>query len=102
MAKTYKGIAFGKVDVDENADASVEFEISSVGSGVHIHIVTVLVLDRASCYGCEALQYNLTHLIPLLPQIPTFVLFDGTEMIQRFSGADPNRLEVMIKDLEKR
>ena len=30
MAKNTEGVAFGKVDVDENADAAVEFEISAV------------------------------------------------------------------------
>ena len=30
MATQYEGVAFGKVDVDENADAAVDFEISAV------------------------------------------------------------------------
>jgi thioredoxin 1 len=30
MSKNYSGVAFGKVDVDDNADAAVEFEISAV------------------------------------------------------------------------
>lgn len=63
LASKYKGVAFGKVDVDDNADAAVEFEISAV---------------------------------------PTFVFFDGEEPIERFSGADPNKLEALVKDLEAR
>jgi thioredoxin-like negative regulator of GroEL len=30
MSKTYSNVAFGKVDVDENSDAAVQFEISVV------------------------------------------------------------------------
>ena len=61
LAGKYSDVAFGKVDVDENADAAIEFEISAV---------------------------------------PTFVLFDGEDAVQRFSGADPNKLESLIKDLD--
>ena len=34
--------------------------------------------------------------------VPTFVFFDGEEQIERFSGADPNQLESLIKDLDGR
>ena len=30
LSKKYQGVAFGRIDVDENADAAVDFEISSV------------------------------------------------------------------------
>jgi thioredoxin 1 len=61
MATKYTDVAFGKIDIDENSDAAVEFEISAV---------------------------------------PTFVFFDGEKVIQKFSGADPNMLESLVKDLE--
>eukprot|EP00429_Kryptoperidinium_foliaceum_P061945 CAMPEP_0176078424 /NCGR_PEP_ID=MMETSP0120_2-20121206/39218_1 /TAXON_ID=160619 /ORGANISM="Kryptoperidinium foliaceum, Strain CCMP 1326" /LENGTH=98 /DNA_ID=CAMNT_0017412169 /DNA_START=236 /DNA_END=532 /DNA_ORIENTATION=+ len=63
LAKKYTEVAFGKVDVDDNSDAAVEFEISAV---------------------------------------PTFVFFDGEVPVERFSGADPNMLESLVKDLESR
>ena len=34
--------------------------------------------------------------------VPTFIFFDGEEQIERFSGADPNQLESLIKDLDGR
>ena len=34
--------------------------------------------------------------------VPTFIFFDGEDPIERFSGADPNQLETLIKDLESR
>ncbi len=61
LATKYKDVAFGKVDIDDNADAAVVFEISAV---------------------------------------PTFVFFDGEEPIERFSGADPNKLESLVLDLK--
>jgi thioredoxin-like negative regulator of GroEL len=30
MSKTYPGVAFGKIDVDDNSDAALDFEISAV------------------------------------------------------------------------
>ena len=30
LAKKYKDVAFGKVDVDDNSDAALEFEVSAV------------------------------------------------------------------------
>jgi len=63
LADKYPEVAFGKVDIDDNSDAAMEFQISAV---------------------------------------PTFVFFDGDEPIERFSGADPNRLETLIKDLDSR
>ena len=61
LATKYTDVAFGKVDVDENSDAAVEFEIQAV---------------------------------------PTFVFFNGEEPVERFSGADPNKLESIVKDLQ--
>ena len=63
MSGKYPGVAFGKVDIDDNSDAAVEFKISAV---------------------------------------PTFVFFDGEELIQRFSGADSKTLESLVKDLDAR
>lgn len=63
MATKYANVAFGKVDIDENSDAAMDYEISAV---------------------------------------PTFVFFDGEEPIERFSGADPNMLESLVKDLDTR
>lgn len=63
MAGKYPDVAFGKVDIDENSDAAVEFEISAV---------------------------------------PTFIFFDGETPVERFSGADPNMLESLVKDLDSR
>ena len=63
LSTKYGDVAFGKVDVDENSDAAVEFQISAV---------------------------------------PTFVFFDGEEAVERFSGADPNKLESLVKDLTAR
>jgi thioredoxin 1 len=60
MSKTYPKVAFGKVDVDENSDAAVDFEISSV---------------------------------------PTFVIFEGETATEKFSGADPAKLEEHVKAL---
>jgi thioredoxin-like negative regulator of GroEL len=56
-------VAFGLVDVDDNPDASSEFQVQS---------------------------------------IPTFVTFDGETQVERFSGADPTKLETIVKDLEGR
>jgi thioredoxin-like negative regulator of GroEL len=56
-------VAFGLVDVDDNPDASMEFQINSV---------------------------------------PTFVSFDGETLVDRFSGADPTKLESIVKDLKGR
>lgn len=35
-------------------------------------------------------------------QVPTFVSFNGEDTVERFSGADPSRLETMVQELEKR
>ena len=56
-------MAFGKVDVDDNSDAALDFEIAAV---------------------------------------PTFVLFDGEKAIDKFSGADPTKLEEKVVDLQGR
>lgn len=63
LATKYDDVAFGKVDVDENSDAAVEFQITAV---------------------------------------PTFVFFDGEDAVERFSGADPSKLESLVKDLTTR
>lgn len=64
LSKKYEGqVAFGKVDVDDNSDAALDFEISAV---------------------------------------PTFVLFDGEKAIDKFSGADPAKLEEKVVDLQGR
>mmetsp|Transcript_6885 Transcript_6885/g.9859 ORF Transcript_6885/g.9859 Transcript_6885/m.9859 type:complete len:141 (+) Transcript_6885:122-544(+) len=64
LSDKYKDkVAFGKVDVDENDGAAMDFEIQAV---------------------------------------PTFVVFHGETAIHKFSGADPNKLESMIQDLESR
>lgn len=64
MANEYvDSVAFGKIDVDENEDAAVEYEITSV---------------------------------------PTFVLFEGQNAIDRFSGADAEKLGQLVKDLADR
>jgi thioredoxin 1 len=63
LAGKYKDVAFGKVDVDDNSDAALEFNITSV---------------------------------------PTFVFFDGEDIIERFSGADPTKLESILQDLNGR
>jgi thioredoxin 1 len=63
MSTKYDGVAFGKIDVDDNADAAVEYEISNV---------------------------------------PTFIAFDGEEIVARFSGADPNQLTSMVEALKSR
>ena len=61
LSKTTDKVAFGLVDVDDNGDAAVEFQISAV---------------------------------------PTFIFSDGEKVLQRFSGADPNQLTQLLKDLE--
>ena len=63
LSKKYDGVAFGKVDVDDNSDAALDFEIAAV---------------------------------------PTFVLFDGEKAIDKFSGADPAKLEEKVVDLQGR
>jgi thioredoxin 1 len=63
LATKYSDVAFGKVDVDDNSDAALEFNITSV---------------------------------------PTFVFFDGEDIMERFSGADPNKLEALLQDLNSR
>lgn len=35
-----------------------------------------------------------------IQSIPTFVFFEGDKPTVRFSGADPNKLEELIKNLE--
>jgi len=61
LSDKYSNVAFGKIDVDDNSDAALEFQISSV---------------------------------------PTFVLFDGETPTERFSGADPSRLEQLLEQLD--
>ncbi len=61
LSGKYSDVAFGLVDVDENPDASSEFQVQS---------------------------------------IPTFVSFDGETQVERFSGADPTKLETIVKDLQ--
>ena len=34
--------------------------------------------------------------------VPTFIFFDGDQIVNRFSGADPNQLESLIQDLQAR
>jgi thioredoxin 1 len=63
LSSKYSDIAFGKIDVDDNSDAALEFNISSV---------------------------------------PTFVFFDGEDIIERFSGADRSLLEKILQDLDER
>ena len=63
MSKKHTDVAFGKVDVDDNADAAMAHMINAV---------------------------------------PTFIFFDGEDPVERFSGADQNQLEALIKDLEGR
>jgi hypothetical protein len=47
---------------------------------------------------------KLTHglIESFLPQIPTFVAFDGEEMVKQFSGADISQLEAMVEELKNR
>jgi thioredoxin len=61
LSSKYTNIAFGKVDVDDNSDTALEFNITSV---------------------------------------PTFVFFDGEDIMERFSGADPKMLEKVLQDLD--
>ncbi|KAG7369742.1 thioredoxin [Nitzschia inconspicua] len=63
LSSKHSDIAFGKIDVDENSDAALEFNITSV---------------------------------------PTFVFFDGEDIMQRFSGADRTMLEKLLQELEER
>jgi thioredoxin 1 len=63
LSSKYSNVAFGKVDVDDNSDAALEFNITSV---------------------------------------PTFVFFDGEDILERFSGADPKKLESLLQDLDGR
>jgi thioredoxin 1 len=60
LSKKYPDVAFGKVDVDENSDAALDFEVKAV---------------------------------------PTFVLFDGEDMKDKFSGADATLLEKHVQEL---
>jgi thioredoxin 1 len=60
LSKKYPDVAFGKVDVDENSDAALDFEVKAV---------------------------------------PTFVLFDGEDMKDKFSGADATLLEKYVQEL---
>jgi thioredoxin-like negative regulator of GroEL len=54
-------VSFGKIDIDENADAATEYDITSV---------------------------------------PTFIFSNGEDVMERFSGADSNQLEALIKELD--
>uniref|UniRef100_A0A6U3RSM6 Thioredoxin domain-containing protein n=1 Tax=Ditylum brightwellii TaxID=49249 RepID=A0A6U3RSM6_9STRA len=63
MSKRHPSVAFGKVDVDENSDVALDFEIRAV---------------------------------------PTFVLFDGEKATEKFSGADEEKLEKHVIELEGR
>jgi thioredoxin 1 len=63
LSGKHPDVAFGLVDVDDNPDASSEFQVQS---------------------------------------IPTFVTFDGETQVERFSGADPTKLETIVKDLQGR
>ena len=35
-----------------------------------------------------------------ISSVPTFILFKGDEIVERFSGADPNKLERSLEDLK--
>lgn len=61
LSSKYPAVAFGKIDIDDNSDAALEFNIVSV---------------------------------------PTFVFFDGENIQERFSGADPGKLEKLLEDLD--
>jgi thioredoxin 1 len=63
LSTKYPDVAFGKIDVDDNSDAALEFNITSV---------------------------------------PTFVFFDGEDILQRFSGADPKMLENILQELDRK
>lgn len=63
MAKNHPDVAFGKIDIDDNADSATDYLISAV---------------------------------------PTFITFEGDKRVDQFSGADPNRLDSLVKDLESR
>jgi predicted DsbA family dithiol-disulfide isomerase len=39
------------------------------------------------------LEFNITS-------VPTFVFFDGEDILQRFSGADPKMLENILQELD--
>eukprot|EP00586_Coscinodiscus_wailesii_P007336 CAMPEP_0172492022 /NCGR_PEP_ID=MMETSP1066-20121228/22995_1 /TAXON_ID=671091 /ORGANISM="Coscinodiscus wailesii, Strain CCMP2513" /LENGTH=148 /DNA_ID=CAMNT_0013261389 /DNA_START=85 /DNA_END=531 /DNA_ORIENTATION=- len=62
MSDKYPGIAFGKVDVDDQPDAAMEFDVRAV---------------------------------------PTFVLSNGEDVKESFSGADAAKLESLVVNLEK-
>jgi len=62
LSKEYTEIAFGKVDIDDNAEAAMEYKVS---------------------------------------QVPTFILFNGKEQVEVFSGADKDRLEQQIAALDE-
>jgi thioredoxin-like negative regulator of GroEL len=63
LSSTTDSVAFGLVDVDDNGDAAMEFNTTSV---------------------------------------PTFVFSDGTTTVERLTGADPNQLQKLLKDLADR
>ena len=42
-----------------------------------------------------ASEFNITS-------VPTFLLFDGEDMVERFSGADRVKLESLLEDLDSR
>jgi thiol-disulfide isomerase/thioredoxin len=36
----------------------------------------------------------------VISSVPTFLFFDGESMTERFSGADSNKLETFVKELD--
>ncbi|GAX15563.1 hypothetical protein FisN_3Hh030 [Fistulifera solaris] len=57
MATKYTDIAFGKVDIDENADSSMEYEISAVPTFIFFEDNKAVALVRGA--DVKGLQSNL-------------------------------------------
>ncbi|GAX19095.1 hypothetical protein FisN_3Lh030 [Fistulifera solaris] len=57
MATKYTDIAFGKIDIDENADSSMEYEISAVPTFIFFEDNKAIALVRGA--DVKGLQSNL-------------------------------------------
>ena len=60
LSKTHSDVAFGKVDVDDNGDAAMDFEISAVPTFVFFHGDTVV--NRFSGADTNALEKQIIAL----------------------------------------
>ena len=93
MSKDHPEVAFGKVDIDDNAEAAAKYEVS---------IESCCCACSFSVNQNDEYQYLTVLLRPILQisGVPTFILFDKEKVFNRFTGADQNQLEQSVSSLK--